>query len=60
MRSRPMCPGSLQSNNNYLDAAPLRGGRLFLWGSTMARILIVDDSPTEMYKLTGMLEKHGH
>ncbi|MFD2884999.1 PleD family two-component system response regulator [Pseudomonas lini] len=26
----------------------------------MARILIVDDSPTEMYKLTGMLEKHGH
>ena len=25
----------------------------------MARILIVDDSPTEMYKLTGMLEKHG-
>lgn len=26
----------------------------------MARILIVDDSPTEMYKLTGMLRKHGH
>jgi len=26
----------------------------------MARILIVDDSPTEMYKLTGMLEKYGH
>ena len=26
----------------------------------MARILIVDDSPTEMFKLTGMLEKHGH
>ena len=26
----------------------------------MARILIVDDSPTEMYRLTGMLEKHGH
>ena len=26
----------------------------------MARILIVDDSPTEMYKLTGMLQKHGH
>ena len=25
----------------------------------MARILIVDDSPTEMYKLTAMLEKHG-
>ena len=25
----------------------------------MARILIVDDSPTEMFKLTGMLEKHG-
>ncbi len=25
-------------------------------GNTMARILIVDDSPTEMYKLTGMLE----
>nr|BFE93335.1 hypothetical protein GCM10020185_38710 [Pseudomonas brassicacearum subsp. brassicacearum] len=29
-------------------------------GNTMARVLIVDDSPTEMYKLTGMLEKHGH
>ena len=29
-------------------------------GNTMARILIVDDSPTEMYKLTAMLEKHGH
>jgi twitching motility two-component system response regulator PilH len=26
----------------------------------MARILIVDDSPTEMYKLTAMLEKNGH
>ena len=26
----------------------------------MARVLIVDDSPTEMYKLTAMLEKHGH
>ena len=26
----------------------------------MARILIVDDSPTEMYKLTAMLEMHGH
>lgn len=26
----------------------------------MARVLIVDDSPTETYKLTGMLEKHGH
>ncbi|MCS3469369.1 twitching motility response regulator PilH [Pseudomonas sp. Pseusp122] len=26
----------------------------------MARILIVDDSPTEMYKLTGMLERNGH
>ena len=29
-------------------------------GYSMARILIVDDSPTEMYKLTGILEKHGH
>lgn len=26
----------------------------------MARVLIVDDSPTETYKLTTMLEKHGH
>lgn len=26
----------------------------------MARVLIVDDSPTETYKLTGMLEKNGH
>jgi twitching motility two-component system response regulator PilH len=26
----------------------------------MAQILIVDDSPTEMYKLSSMLEKHGH
>ena len=29
-------------------------------GEIMARVLIVDDSPTEMYKLTAMLEKHGH
>lgn len=26
----------------------------------MARVLIVDDSPTEMYRLTAWLEKHGH
>lgn len=26
----------------------------------MARILIVDDSPTETHKLTSMLEKNGH
>ncbi len=26
----------------------------------MARVLIVDDSPTEIYRLTVMLEKHGH
>ncbi len=26
----------------------------------MALVLIVDDSPTETYKLTSMLEKHGH
>lgn len=26
----------------------------------MARVLIVDDSPTETYKLTGLLEKNGH
>lgn len=26
----------------------------------MARVLIVDDSPTETYKLTQILEKHGH
>ena len=29
-------------------------------GYAMARILIVDDSPTEMYKLTGMLKRHGY
>ena len=26
----------------------------------MARVLIIDDSPTETYKLTTMLEKSGH
>lgn len=26
----------------------------------MARVLIVDDSPTETYAFQGMLEKHGH
>lgn len=26
----------------------------------MARVLIVDDSPTETYKLTSILEKNGH
>ena len=33
---------------------------ILLMGNSMARVLIVDDSPTEMYKLTAMLEKHGH
>lgn len=26
----------------------------------MANVLIVDDSPTELYQLKAMLEKHGH
>jgi len=26
----------------------------------MARVLIVDDSPTEIHVLSGMLEKNGH
>ena len=26
----------------------------------MARVLIVDDSPTEIHVLSGMLQKHGH
>ncbi|MEV0259512.1 twitching motility response regulator PilH [Streptomyces sp. NPDC050732] len=26
----------------------------------MARVLVVDDSPTEMYGLTAWLEEHGH
>lgn len=26
----------------------------------MAKVLIIDDSPTETYKLTTILEKHGH
>jgi twitching motility two-component system response regulator PilH len=26
----------------------------------MAKVLIVDDSPTETHKLTSMLERHGH
>lgn len=26
----------------------------------MARILVVDDSPTELYRLSVMLKKHGH
>ncbi|MDZ7924002.1 MAG: twitching motility response regulator PilH [Marinagarivorans sp.] len=26
----------------------------------MAKVLIVDDSPTETYKLTSMLERHGY
>ena len=29
-------------------------------GKHMARILIVDDSPTEMFKLSAMLEKNGY
>jgi twitching motility two-component system response regulator PilH len=29
-------------------------------GAAMARVLIIDDSPTETYKLTTMLEKSGH
>jgi twitching motility two-component system response regulator PilH len=30
------------------------------FGAHMARVLIIDDSPTETYKLTSMLEKNGH
>lgn len=29
-------------------------------GARMARILIIDDSPTETHRLTGMLEKNGY
>lgn len=28
--------------------------------TAMAKVLIVDDSPTETYKLTGILERNGH
>jgi twitching motility two-component system response regulator PilH len=30
------------------------------FGVIMARVLIIDDSPTETYKLTSILEKNGH
>jgi len=60
MRSGPMCPGSPQKNNPHPDTAPCGAASIALMGNSMARVLIVDDSPTEMYKLTGMLEKHGH
>ncbi len=33
---------------------------MFVAGGFMARVLIVEDSPTERYKLKEMLEKHGH
>jgi twitching motility two-component system response regulator PilH len=29
-------------------------------GARMARVLIIDDSPTETHRLTGMLEKNGY
>ena len=29
-------------------------------GAHMARVLIIDDSPTETHRLTGMLEKNGY
>lgn len=29
-------------------------------GAYMARVLIIDDSPTETHRLTGMLEKNGY
>ena len=54
-----MCPGSPQWNK-HTDAASQGPAPTNVVGKTMARVLIVDDSPTEMYKLTGMLEKHGH
>lgn len=54
-----MCRASLQQNK-HIDAKPLALGSTYVVGKTMARVLIVDDSPTEMYKLTEMLEKHGH
>ena len=54
-----MCLGSPQWNK-HTDAASQGPAPTNVAGKTMARVLIVDDSPTEMYKLTGMLEKHGH
>ncbi|BAP42718.1 type IV pilus response regulator PilH [Pseudomonas sp. StFLB209] len=54
-----MCLASLPLNNMYREAGRHHAGYHHL-GNTMARILIVDDSPTEMYKFTSILEKHGH
>ena len=54
-----MCLGSPQWNK-HTDVASQGPALTNVAGKTMARGLIVDDSPTEMYKLTGMLEKHGH
>ncbi|MNF34943.1 Response regulator PleD [compost metagenome] len=59
-RSRPMCRGSSQNNKTHHDVRRQGRGVFSVWGYSMARVLIVDDSPTEMYKLTAMLEKHGH
>lgn len=50
----------LSSRTRHINDARPTGLGSTKMGNTMARILIVDDSPTEMYKLTGMLEKHGH
>ena len=36
------------------------GASLSIFGGYMAKVLIVDDSPTETYKLTSILEKHGY
>lgn len=54
-----MCLGSPQWSK-HTDVASQGPALTNVAGKTMARVLIVDDSPTEMYKLTGMLEKHGH
>lgn len=56
------------TTDNSLDNTPKglpdddRPYAVFNWffGAFMARVLIIDDSPTETYKLTSMLEKNGH
>lgn len=52
--------GSAAGTNNNPSGCDRKPERNTISGEKMARVLIVDDSPTETHKLTTILEKNGH
>ena len=63
MNPAPAAPAFLYSFRDLaacLDAGRGRARQFQFQGDTMARVLVVDDSPTDVLNLRKMLEKHGH